>query len=101
MERTPKTLPLDTLVVSRPLGMYYRGILTDEFVYFCNYQESDESGQVLMYRKKPDHLELVSDNYFAFVGMMEDLRKKNFTHLSPTMKINYRLMEEAGDFEEA
>ncbi|MBK6953673.1 MAG: hypothetical protein IPH24_16975 [Crocinitomicaceae bacterium] len=38
-----------------------------------------------MYRKDEKHLDLVSDNYFAHVGLMEEFRR-NETWMSPQMK---------------
>jgi len=81
-----KELPLSQKTITNSLGVYKRAMETDTFVYFVNFDESDENGQVKMYRKIEDHLELVSDNYFAFVGIMDDLKEGNETWMSPQMK---------------
>jgi len=81
-----KVLPLSQKTITNSLGVYKRAMETDTFVYFVNFDESDENGQVKMYRKIEDHLELVSDNYFAFVGIMDDLKDGNETWMSPQMK---------------
>jgi len=81
-----KVLPLSQKTITNSLGVYKRAMETGTFVYFVNFDESDENGQVKMYRKIEDHLELVSDNYFAFVGIMDDLKDGNETWMSPQMK---------------
>ena len=66
---------------------------TDIFVYFVNFLESDENGQVKMYRKSPkeNRLQLVSDNYFAFTGIMDDFREGNETWMSKRMEKERKL----------
>lgn len=81
-----KTLPYNQKTITNSLGRYYRAVETDVFVYFVNFEESDENGQIKMYRKEENNLSLVSDNYFAFVGIMDDLREGNETWMSPRMK---------------
>ena len=90
-----KIIPNTQKTVSNILGTYKRAMETKEFVYFVKFDESDESGSVKMYRKQEDHLELVSDNYFAFVGIMDDLRAGNETWMSPQMKKNRKIQIEA------
>lgn len=90
-----KELPLKQKTITNSIGVYYRAMETEDFVYFVNFLESDENGQVKMYRKDKDSLSLVSDNYFAFVGIMEDLEEDNATWMSSRMKKEYKLMKEA------
>lgn len=47
-------------------------------------------------------MELISNNYFANVGLTEELAKgkDNWEYISPTMKQNYKLAEADGYFEE-
>jgi len=86
-----RILPYNQKTCTNSLGTYHRAMETEIFVYFVNYEESDENGQVKMYRKFAPHsedrrLELVSDNYFASVGLNEDLMEGNETWMSPYMK---------------
>jgi hypothetical protein len=59
---------------------------TEFFVFFVKFDEGDENAQTIMYRKQADHLELVSDNYFASVGIMDEFREGNEIWMSPRMK---------------
>ena len=86
-----RILPYNQKTCTNSLGTYHRAMETEMFVFFVNYEESDENGQVKMYRKFSPHsedrrLELVSDNYFAFVGIEEALRDGSETWMSPYMK---------------
>lgn len=74
------------------LGTYWRGLETEDFVYYINYQEGDENACVHMYRKS--NMELVSNNYFAYNDMFEVLTENKFTYISPYMKMNLRLHKE-------
>lgn len=81
-----KKLPLGQKSITNILGRYPRVMETDTFVFFVNFNEGDENGSTFMYRKQSDHLELVSDNYFASVGLMEEFREGNEIWMSPSMK---------------
>ena len=89
-----KIIPLQQKTVSNIIGTYKRAMETADFVYFVKFDEGDENGSVKMYRKQEDHLELVSDNYFAFVGIMDDLREGNETWMSSEMKKNRKIQVE-------
>lgn len=84
MKKKPVKLPLS---IQRPLGRYYRALQTADFVYYVNYQESDENAQVLMYGKK--NFFLWSDNYHAFAAMDEVLETKSYTKISRALKKAY------------
>jgi hypothetical protein len=62
--------------ITNILGVYYRAAETPEFVYFCNYEESDDNGNVIMFRQSG---ELVSNNYFANVGLTQDIVEDRIT----------------------
>lgn len=97
-EGTPKFIPVDTQRILDWNGTFHRGMETKDFVYFCNYQESDDNGNVKMYRKESDKegtLELASNNYFGNQSMLEDIFKGEYTYLSATMKTNVKLHKEA------
>ena len=86
MRNTKRTIQTTQKSITNILGRYPRALETKDFVFFVNFNEGDENGMVFMYRKKEDHLELVSDNYFAYVGIMDELREGNETWMSPKMK---------------
>jgi hypothetical protein len=69
---------------------------TDTFVFFANFSEGDDNGNTIMYRKNEEEniLELVSDNYFANVGLMEEFKEGNETWMSPSMKKERKLQIE-------
>jgi len=89
-----KTLPIQQKTITNSIGIYYRALETDTFVYFVNFLEGDENGCAFMYRKEGDSLSLVSDNYFAYVGMVDDLEHEHYTWISPRMKKNWELYKE-------
>jgi hypothetical protein len=82
--------------VKRWNGLFYKALITDEYLFYCNYHESDDNANVEMYRRLGGaNLELISNNYFANVGLLEELENKNWGYISQTMKTNYKLMQEA------
>ena len=60
--------------IKTALGTYVRALDTNEFIFFVNFDESDENASVKMFNRKR---ELISDNYFAYEAFMEALRPKN------------------------
>lgn len=94
--------------ITRWNGRFHKGLITEDFVFYCNYQEGDDNGNVEMYRRVKSNphdrddsgLELVSNNYFASVGLFEALEAGVWEYISPTMKLNYKLAKEAGQFDE-
>jgi hypothetical protein len=88
---TKKEIPLTQKTYTNCLGIYYRAMETEDFVYFVNFHEGDENGAVIMYRKEESQLSLVSDNYFAYVGLDEDLVEGNQTWMSKRMEKNWKL----------
>lgn len=83
-----RIIPFNQKTCTNCLGIYYRAMETEIFVFFVNFDESDESGAVKMYRKSPheNELHLVSDNYFASVGLEEAFRDSEVTWMSPRMQ---------------
>lgn len=77
-------------------GRYPRVMETDTFVFFVKFDEGDDNGNTFMYRKnvKENVLELVSDNYFASVGIMEEFQEGNEIWMSPAMKKERKLQIE-------
>lgn len=46
---------------------------TDKYIFYCKFDECDNNGNTIMFNK---NMELISDNYFASVGMDEELEEK-------------------------
>lgn len=90
-EYSPKIIASNTKLICCWNGKYYRGVETEEYFYFCNYQECDDNASVKMYRKST--LELICDNYHAFNDLMGVILDKTYTYLSRTMKFNAREMQ--------
>jgi hypothetical protein len=78
-------------------GTYHRALETSQHIYYVNHEEGDENGCCVMYNRK---MELVSDNYFAYVGLMEDLTNGTYSWISPKMKENAILYNEQEGLEE-
>ena len=47
-------------------------LVTKDFIFYIDENESDENGNAIMYRNNKD-MELISDNYFAYCGLMEEI----------------------------
>lgn len=92
-EHSPKTILPTTKVICNWNGRYYRAVETEDFIYFCNYQEGDDNGNVMMYRKSD--FSLVSDNYHACNDLMGVLDEGTYTYLSKTMKQEVKIRDEA------
>ncbi len=92
---SPEKILPTTKLITNWNGRHYRALETKDFIYFVNFQEGDENGCVMMYRK--DGMELASDNCFAHNSMFELLteQEKDITYISPTMKYNLKLHKEA------
>jgi len=88
---SPSHILPDTKLICNGNGRYYRGVETEDFIYFCNYQEGDDNASVKMYRKSD--LSLASDNYFANNDLVEVILEKKYTYLSKSMKYNAREMQ--------
>lgn len=84
-------IPLTQKSITNWNGRYPRVMETDTFVFFVKFDEGDENGNTFMYRKEKDHLELVSDNYFASIGLQDELREGSETWMSPAMKKERKL----------
>jgi hypothetical protein len=85
-ESSPTKIERDTKIIYCWNGRYHRGVETDEYVYFCNYQECDDNASVKMYSKTTN--ELLSDNYHAFNHLIGVILDKTYTYLSHSMKFN-------------
>jgi hypothetical protein len=63
-------------------------MVTKEFVFYADYQEGDDNGNVVMLDR--ENGELVSDNYFANQECFELMRKFDFESMSRTCKYNFK-----------
>lgn len=71
-------------------SLYRLSLITEDFYFYSNYQEGDENGNTLMYRRSND--ELVSNNYFAYGALEEVLEAESYLWISKYLKkcyINY------------
>jgi hypothetical protein len=92
---SPEKILPTTKLITNWNGRYWRGLETEDFIFFVNYHEGDENGCVMMYRKSD--FSLASNNYFAYEAMFEILQEKRneVTYISPMMKYNVKLHDEA------
>ena len=76
-------------LIQTALGTYHRGVETTQFIFYVNYEESDENASVKMFDRNRN---LISDNYFASEALFEEMEKKgkksNVTWVSKKMKEN-------------
>jgi hypothetical protein len=91
---TVQVLPKGIKRIIKWNGIFYLGVETEDFIYFCNYQEGCENGNVIMYRKADRSL--ASDNYFASDDLFDLLtnRMDEITYASPTIKKELKLIAE-------
>lgn len=71
-------------------SLYRLSLITEDFYFYSNYQEGDENGNTLMYRRSND--ELVSNNYFAYGALEDILETESYLWISKYLKrcyINY------------
>ena len=67
---------------------FYKAMITNDFVFYADYQEGDDNGNVVMFDK--ENGELISDNYFANQECFELMRKFDFISMSRTCKYNFK-----------
>jgi hypothetical protein len=81
----PKKINLEkTKKITTHLGDFNLGLITKDFVYFVNPEESDENGNTMMYNKNG---ELLSDNFFASNDLFEVLEKEStFEFIHPDLE---------------
>lgn len=82
-----KAITKETQTITTGLGDYHKALVTETHTYFVNFEESDENGAVKMYQNSDG--QLVSDNYFAFVGINEALESEVYVHISPTLELGF------------
>ena len=48
------------------------GLVTEGYIFYCNFGESDDNGNTKMYDRK---MNLISDNYFAKEALLDELKE--------------------------
>ena len=91
--KKPRTITANQKTISEDDEVFYRAMETKDFIFYVNFLECDDNGNVKMFRKKD--LELLSDNYFGNQAMFECFAKEEHTWLSPGAKREFELWKEA------
>lgn len=47
-------------------------LVTEQYIFYCDLDEYDENSNTIMY---DSNMKLISDNYFAYIGLMEELEE--------------------------
>lgn len=81
-----------TIVTS--LGTYHRALETSHHIFYVNHEEGDENGCCKMFDRK---MNLISDNYFAYVGLTQALESGEYTWMSKTMTENVNIYNDLID----
>ncbi len=68
-------------------NLFRLSLITEDFYFYSNYKEGDENGNTLMYDRKTD--KVLSDNYFAYVALEEELEKGEHVWISRYLKNCY------------
>lgn len=69
-------------------GQIFRlSLITENHYYYSNYQEADENANTLIYERKTDIL--LSNNYFAYGALAEELETENYIWVSRYLKNCY------------
>ncbi len=71
---------------------FYKAMVTKYYVFFADYNEGDDNGNVVMFERESG--DLVSDNYFANQKCFELMRKHDFEYMSRTCTNNFKVMLE-------
>jgi len=61
--------------INTSLGTYHRALETKDFIFFVNFEESDENASVKMFDR---NRKLISDNYFASEALFEEMQKDRY-----------------------
>lgn len=65
---------------------FIKGLVTVDFIFYCDLEEGDENGCVKMYSKD---MVLISDNIFAYEALSEELEKGIYEYINETLKLNF------------
>lgn len=71
---------------------FYKAMVTTDYVFYADYQEGDDNGNVVMLDRETG--ELISDNYFANQECFSLMRKFDFESMSRTCAYNFKCMLE-------
>lgn len=67
------------------IGRFEKALETKEFIFFCDFRESDQNGSVKMYQKIKGKLDLLSNNYFGYAAMIEEIQKEKYLFIHETL----------------
>jgi hypothetical protein len=70
-------------------------LITKDFIFYGNPKESDENASLIMLKR---NLEFISNNYFAYQGFIEELKKNKFEFISKETQYNFDEMQKSGQF---
>ena len=80
-------------------NVYKIMLVTKEYVFYGNDEDSDDNANTLMYDR---NMRLLSDNYFAFTGLIDDIvkyyPKRDWVWISRTL--NYDVKNIYEDYKE-
>ena len=68
---------------------FFKAMVTNDFVYYVDYSESDDNANVVMYDLEGT---LISDNYFANSDMFSRMLKHDFISMSETCAYGFKCM---------
>lgn len=74
-------------------GRYFLAAETNSYNYFVNYGEGDVNAQVMMFSKSD--LKLVSDNYFAFADLWQQIENGCCTNVTKRLAHAFKLSVES------
>lgn len=72
-------------------GIFNRAMETEDFIYFANFQEFDDNGNVKMFRK--EDLSCASNNYFGNQSLFEDYASGEATWVSTKLQQQFDIWE--------
>ena len=77
------------------------GLITEDYIYMCNFEEQDENGNTKIYDR---YMNLLSDNFLANNALMEEMEnihagRTKIIYISPEILNEIRIREEVGYFD--
>lgn len=96
-----KIMGYNTKIVDEWENVFELAMIVPGFVYYANYEESDENGNTIVINDKN---EILSNNIFANNDFMQALEQVNAgklqaLYISDKMRVNIDLLRESGYFD--
>jgi len=83
----------ETLEIVTPWdGTFHKALETEEFIYFCNYEEGDMNGNTKMFSSKPSEdgtLKLIGDNYHIASDCLRAMEEDKHIFISDYAKAEF------------